>query len=119
MHLMLSLSTDPWICHISSRVQVWIDSPPPPPQRHACLHLERRPPPGPGTGRCTHGLSLQQRPDHWPPEALGSGGETQSPKPRAAPLCCAPLGCGSTWWCFEGEEEAPDQTGRTLNGMGR
>ena len=33
MHQMLSLSTDAWICHISSRVQVWIDSnaPPPPP----------------------------------------------------------------------------------------
>ena len=26
MHLMLSLSTDPWICHISSRVQVCTDS---------------------------------------------------------------------------------------------
>ena len=26
MHLMLSLSTGPWICHISSRVQVWTDS---------------------------------------------------------------------------------------------
>ena len=25
MHLMLSLSTDPWICHISSRVQVCTD----------------------------------------------------------------------------------------------
>ena len=26
MHLMLSLSTGPWICHISSRVHVWTDS---------------------------------------------------------------------------------------------